>query len=170
MVINSFRCRSTSPSLTFGHGFTAHLQNLASRRDARQYAGVERSDTPGTRTRKRRHPERVPEMPTPTHSSIPAGCAVYGNGCPGVSSLRSSTPGYLLERLRRSRWVPPPAARLARVYSLRLLTLSYNCYTLSAVRGTKVGLVPCERCAEACQSYIPQPLFKAAAFSGFCFV
>ena len=30
--------------------------------------------------------------------------------------------------------------------------------TVNAVRGTKVGHVPCERCAEARQSYIPQPL------------
>jgi hypothetical protein len=41
---------------------------------------------------------------------------------------------------------------------LRLLTAYCHCHTLCSVRGTKVGPVPCERGAEARQSYIPQPL------------
>ena len=47
------------------------------------------------------------------------------------------------------------------------LTLFIFIDKLSTVRGTKVGPVPCEQCAAACWSYIPQLAFKAAAFSGF---
>jgi hypothetical protein len=66
---------------------------------------------------------------------------------------------------------PPVHARAMRILCAYFVLIpSKIAPILLTVRGTKFGPVPCERCAEARQSYIPQPPFKAAAVSGFCLV